>query len=104
MLLAIDVGNSTTSVGLFAPDRELKFLAALDTGVRRTADQFSIDLMNVFALEMRSLVFQEHQKKYHVLIFAPHGLGEKKAAHRQPSYLVSSLTPEQRSVYNTPSL
>lgn len=61
-------------------------------------------LMNVFALEMRSLVFQEHQKKYHVLIFAPHGLGEKKAAHRQPSYLVSSLTPEQRSVYNTPSL
>ncbi|WP_295858932.1 type III pantothenate kinase [uncultured Oscillibacter sp.] len=50
MLLAIDVGNSTTSVGLFAPDRELKFLATLDTGVRRTADQFSIDLMNVFAL------------------------------------------------------
>lgn len=50
MLLAIDIGNSNTSVGLFGPDRELKFLAALDTDIRRTADQFSIDLMNVFAL------------------------------------------------------
>ena len=50
MLLAIDIGNSTTSVGLFGLDRELKFLATLDTDSRRTADQFSIDLMNVFAL------------------------------------------------------
>lgn len=31
MLLAIDVGNSTTSVGLFDQNRELRFLAALDT-------------------------------------------------------------------------
>lgn len=61
-------------------------------------------LMNAFALEMRALVFQEHQKKYHALIFAPHGLSDKKSAHKQPSYLVSSLTLEQRSVYNTPSL
>ena len=30
MLLAIDIGNSTTSVGLFGLDRELKFLATLD--------------------------------------------------------------------------
>ena len=50
MLLAIDIGNSNTSVGLFGPDGELKFLASLDTDGRRTADQFSIDLMNVFAL------------------------------------------------------
>ena len=50
MLLAIDVGNSNTSVGLFGPDGELKFLSALETDVRKTADQFSIDLMNVFAL------------------------------------------------------
>lgn len=50
MLLAIDVGNSTTSVGLFGRERELLFLATLDTDTRRTADQISIDLMNVFAL------------------------------------------------------
>ena len=50
MLLAIDVGNSTTSVGLFDRDRELRFLASLDTDSRKTADQISIDLMNLFAL------------------------------------------------------
>lgn len=50
MLLAIDVGNSTTSVGLFNRDKELQFLAVLDTDSRKTADQISIDLMNVFTL------------------------------------------------------
>lgn len=50
MLLAIDVGNSTTSVGLFNSDRQLLFLAALDTDSRKTADQISIDLMNLFTL------------------------------------------------------
>lgn len=50
MLLAIDVGNSTTSVGLFEKDRTLRFLASLDTDSRKTADQISIDLMNLFTL------------------------------------------------------
>ena len=50
MLLAIDAGNSTTSVGLFAPDRTLCFLASLDTDSRKTADQICVDLMNLFAL------------------------------------------------------
>ena len=50
MLLAIDIGNSTTSVGLFNEKKELQFLAALDTDSRRTADQISIDLMNLFQL------------------------------------------------------
>ena len=50
MLLAIDVGNSTTSVGLFDRNRELRFLASLDTDSRKTADQISIDLMNLFTL------------------------------------------------------
>lgn len=50
MLLAIDVGNSTTSVGLFNRDKALQFLAVLDTDSRKTADQISIDLMNVFTL------------------------------------------------------
>jgi type III pantothenate kinase len=49
MLLAIDVGNSTISAGLFDRKRELKFLASIDTDSRKTADQISIDLMNLFA-------------------------------------------------------
>ena len=50
MLLAVDVGNSTMSIGLFDLDKKLQFLAVLDTDSRKTADQISIDLMNVFAL------------------------------------------------------
>ncbi len=50
MLLAIDVGNSNTSVGLFDKEKKLRFLASLDTDSRKTADQISIDLMNLFAL------------------------------------------------------
>ena len=50
MLLAIDVGNSNTSVGLFGKDGKLQFLASLDTDSRKTADQISIDLMNLFTL------------------------------------------------------
>ena len=50
MLLAIDVGNSTISVGLFGQEKNLHFLAVLDTDGRKTADQISIDLMNLFTL------------------------------------------------------
>lgn len=50
MLLAIDVGNSTTSVGLFDQKKTLCFLARLDTDSRKTADQICIDLMNLFTL------------------------------------------------------
>ena len=50
MLLAIDVGNSNISVGLFGENRELKFLSSIDTDGRKTADQISIDLMNIFSL------------------------------------------------------
>ena len=55
MLLAIDVGNSTISVGLFGENRELKFLSSIDTDSRKTADQISIDLMNIFSLYLFSL-------------------------------------------------
>lgn len=55
MLLAIDVGNSTTSVGLFDSHQELRFLASLDTDSRKTADQISVDFMNLFALYGHSL-------------------------------------------------
>ncbi len=50
MLLAIDVGNSNTSVGLFDRGKNLRFLASLDTDSRKTADQISVDLMNLFNL------------------------------------------------------
>lgn len=48
MLLAIDIGNSNISVGLFDEKRDLKFLSSIDTDSRKTADQISIDLMNIF--------------------------------------------------------
>ena len=50
MLLAIDIGNSNISVGLFDQKRDLKFLSFIDTDSRKTADQISIDLMNIFSL------------------------------------------------------
>ena len=50
MLLAIDIGNSNISVGLFDEKRDLKFLSSIDTDSRKTADQISIDLMNIFSL------------------------------------------------------
>lgn len=50
MLLAIDIGNSNISVGLFDQKRDLKFLSSIDTDSRKTADQISIDLMNIFSL------------------------------------------------------
>ncbi len=50
MLLALDVGNLTISVGLFDNQGELKFLAVLDTDKSKTADQIAIDLMNLFQL------------------------------------------------------
>lgn len=50
MLLAIDVGNSTTAIGLFDDHKHLCFVSSLLTDSRKTADQISIDLMNVFTL------------------------------------------------------
>lgn len=50
MLLAIDVGNSYTSIGLFDDHKNLRFVASIDTDSRKTADQISLDLMNLFTL------------------------------------------------------
>jgi type III pantothenate kinase len=50
VLLAVDVGNSNTSIGLFDREQHLQFLASLDTDSRKTADQISVDLMNLFTL------------------------------------------------------
>ena len=50
MLLAVDIGNSTISIGLFDREGTLRFLASLDTDRRKTADQICVDLMNLFQL------------------------------------------------------
>jgi type III pantothenate kinase len=50
MLLALDVGNLTMSVGLFDKGGTLQFLAVLNTDKAKTADQIAVDLMNLFQL------------------------------------------------------
>lgn len=50
MLLAVDIGNSTISIGLFDREGALQFRASLDTDPRKTADQICVDLMNLFQL------------------------------------------------------
>lgn len=50
MLLAVDVGNSTISVGLFDREKTLRMHACLNTDSHKTADQISVDLMNLFTL------------------------------------------------------
>ena len=50
MLLAIDIGNSIISVGVLDDEKKIVFLSSVDTDSRKTADQISIDLMNIFAL------------------------------------------------------
>jgi type III pantothenate kinase len=50
MLLAIDVGNTTISVGLMSDNKELKFYGSLDTDIRKTDDRISMDLVNLFSL------------------------------------------------------
>lgn len=50
MVLAIDVGNSITAVGLFAADGTLVFRSDLTTGKRNTRDQCAISLLDVFRL------------------------------------------------------
>ncbi len=50
LVLAIDIGNSTTTVGLFAPEGKLHFRATLATRKGATSDQCAIDLSQVFSL------------------------------------------------------
>lgn len=50
MILAVDVGNSNTTVGLFDDGGKLSFLSSLGTDRERTRDQCAIDLLGVFRL------------------------------------------------------
>ncbi|SMC50202.1 type III pantothenate kinase [Papillibacter cinnamivorans] len=50
MLLAIDIGNSTISVGLFGEGARLVFISSLNTDKNATCDQCAIAIMNLFRL------------------------------------------------------
>jgi len=50
VILAVDVGNSNTTVGLFDAAGRLSFLSALETDKDKTKDRCAIDLLGVFGL------------------------------------------------------
>lgn len=50
LVLAIDIGNSTTDIGLFGPEGTLRFRAALATERNATSDQCAMNLISLFAL------------------------------------------------------
>ena len=50
MILAVDVGNSNTTVGLFDQTGKLSFRSTLETSQSKTRDQCAIDLFGVFRL------------------------------------------------------
>ncbi len=49
MLLAIDIGNTNITLGLFEGEI-LRFTARLSTDTRRTADQYAIDIKDILTL------------------------------------------------------
>lgn len=50
MILAIDIGNISTTIALFTEKGMLSFQALLDTDQKMTADRCAIDLLGVFQL------------------------------------------------------
>lgn len=50
MILAIDIGNTSTNIGLFNSKGKLEFLSELETDKQKTQDQCCIDLLGVFQL------------------------------------------------------
>lgn len=50
MILAIDIGNISTTIALFTEDGKLLFQSRLDTDTKMTDDRCAIDLLGVFQL------------------------------------------------------
>lgn len=63
MVLAIDIGNTITSIGLFSGKGKLVFLSKLETDAKKTQDQCCIDLLGVFQLYQADI----HQVKGAIL-------------------------------------
>lgn len=55
MILAIDIGNTGTTIALFNRDGRLSFQSELGTDPKMTDDRCAIDLMGVFQLYQESL-------------------------------------------------
>lgn len=55
MILAIDVGNTGTTIALFSEDGTLSFQSELGTDTKMTDDRCAIDLMGVFQLYQADL-------------------------------------------------
>lgn len=56
MILAIDIGNTSTTIALFAEDGKLVFQSELGTDPKMTDDRCAIDLMGVFQLYRAELI------------------------------------------------
>lgn len=50
MILTIDIGNSSTTVGLFGPDARPRFVSSLETAKNKSRDRCAMDLMALFHL------------------------------------------------------
>ena len=50
MILAVDIGNTRTTIALFCGDGKLSFLSEVDTDRRMTNDQCAINLLGMFQL------------------------------------------------------
>lgn len=50
MILAIDIGNTRTTIALFSNEGKVSFLSEVDTDRRMTGDQCAINLLGVFRL------------------------------------------------------
>ena len=55
MILAIDIGNTRTTLALFTPGGELSFLSELETDRKMTDDQCAISILGVFQLYQGSV-------------------------------------------------
>ncbi|MCI5690198.1 MAG: type III pantothenate kinase [Clostridiales bacterium] len=50
MILTIDIGNTTMTMGLYTPEGELQFRGSIKTDKNKTRDQIAIDLLDMFHL------------------------------------------------------
>lgn len=50
MIFTIDIGNTTSTMGLFTPEGQLRFRGSIKTDKNKTRDQLAIDLLDMFQL------------------------------------------------------
>lgn len=50
VILAVDIGNTTMTIGLYRPEGTLEFRGTVKTDKNQTRDQIAIDLLNIFRL------------------------------------------------------